>query len=66
MRKHIKHPRFSGGKPLETPANNGQHWEEVDDGELAMPEVQSVTQETVLEDGDDSDELEYGPPNTLG
>ncbi|KAF9553902.1 hypothetical protein CPC08DRAFT_822034 [Agrocybe pediades] len=65
LRKHIKQPRMSAGKALETPANNGRHWEEVSDGELAAPEVEPVLQNTVFGDDDDSNELEYAPPNTL-
>ncbi|KAF8196535.1 hypothetical protein BJ912DRAFT_900319 [Pholiota molesta] len=62
MRKHIKHPRNSGGKAFETPANRGNHWD-VSDGDIVIPDVQP---ETIVEDeGDDMDEVEYGPPNTL-
>ncbi|KDR67807.1 hypothetical protein GALMADRAFT_146820 [Galerina marginata CBS 339.88] len=63
MRKHIKHPRISG-KALETPANNGNHWD-VSDGDIVLPDTQPLLQETIAEDDDNSDELEYGPPNTL-
>jgi hypothetical protein len=63
MRKHIKQPRNSGGKAFETPANRGNHWD-VSDGDIVIPDVQP---ETIVEDeGDDMDEVEYGPPNTLG
>lgn len=63
MRKHIKHPRISG-KALETPTNNGNHWD-VSDGDIVL-ESQALQQETILEQEDDLDEVEYGPPNTLG
>ncbi|PPQ80204.1 hypothetical protein CVT25_003557 [Psilocybe cyanescens] len=62
MRKHIKHPRISG-KALETPTNNGNHWD-VSDGDIVL-ESQALQQETILEQEDDLDEVEYGPPNTL-
>ncbi|KAF9478354.1 hypothetical protein BDN70DRAFT_836229 [Pholiota conissans] len=62
MRKHIKQPRNSGGKAFETPVNNGNPWD-VSDGGIVIPEVQPET--TVEDEGDDKDEIEYGPPNTL-
>ncbi|KAF8907923.1 hypothetical protein CPB84DRAFT_1959466 [Gymnopilus junonius] len=64
LRKHIKHPRISGRSALETPMNNGNHWD-VSDGDIVLPDAQPVLEETIAEAGDDLDELEYGPPNTL-
>ena len=45
--------------------NNGNHWD-VSDGDIVLQDVQSTIQETTVEGGDDHDELEFGPPNTLG
>ncbi|PPQ71349.1 hypothetical protein CVT26_011986 [Gymnopilus dilepis] len=64
MRIHIKHRRTSGKPVLETPMNNGNHWD-VSDGDIVLQDVQPTIQETTVEGGDDLDELEYGPPNTL-
>ena len=61
MRKHLKQPRNSG-KKFETPVNNGKHWD-VSDGDIML--LDSVP-EPVVEAEDDLDEVEYGPPNTLG
>lgn len=62
LRTHIKVPRGSLGKNFETPMNNnGRHWD-VSDIEISVPE--SPTKVEVQED--DFDEVEYGPPNTLG
>lgn len=64
MRKHIKQPRNSVGKVFETPVNNGNHWD-TSDGDIVLAAAQQP--ETIVEDaGDDMDEVEYGPPNTLG
>lgn len=63
MRKHIKHPRMSG-KALETPMNTGNHWD-ISDGDIVL-EATPQLQEPILEQEDDQDEVEYGPPNTLG
>jgi hypothetical protein len=60
LRKHIKQPRNSG--KFETPANKGNHWD-ISDGEIEVLETQPEVEEDNL---DDLDELEYGPPNTLG
>ncbi|CAA7260777.1 unnamed protein product [Cyclocybe aegerita] len=62
MRKHIKHPRLSG-KNFQTPMNRGNHWEISDDEGIVL-DTQPM-QETIVEDEDDFDEVEYGPPNTL-
>ncbi|KAJ3501804.1 hypothetical protein NLJ89_g9176 [Agrocybe chaxingu] len=62
MRKHIKHPRLSG-KNFQTPMNKDNHWEISDDEGIVLDT--QPTQETIVEDEDDFDEVEYGPPNTL-
>lgn len=65
MRKHIKHPRISGTKNFQTPMNKGNHWD-ISEGDIVVPDAQTLLQETIAEDEDDFDEVEYGPPNTLG
>ncbi|KAH9484775.1 hypothetical protein JR316_0001677 [Psilocybe cubensis] len=62
MRKHIKQPRMSG-KALETPINTGNHWD-ISDGDIVL-EATAQLQETIPEQEDDFDDVEYGPPNTL-
>ncbi|KAG6840529.1 hypothetical protein C0991_006167 [Blastosporella zonata] len=58
-RKQDRVPRLSAGKVFETPINNGNHWD-VSDLNIVVPEadVHEVS-------GDDHDEIEYMPPNTL-
>lgn len=63
MRKHLKQPRNSG-KKFETPVNNGNHWD-VSDGDIVLLDTQAVP-DPIVEGEDDLDEVEYGPPNTLG
>ncbi len=63
LRKHPKHPRNSGAGRFETPVNSGRHWD-ASDGEIVLPEVVQET-DAVAEDND-TDEVEYGAPNTLG
>ena len=64
-RKHVKHPR-SATQNFETPMNQGNHWD-VSDGDLVLPaDMQPALHDTIAEDNDDFDEIEFMAPNTLG
>ena len=64
-RKHVKHPR-SVTQNFETPMNRGNHWD-ISDGDLVLPaDMQPALQDTVTENIDDFDEIEFMAPNTLG
>ena len=65
-RKHVKHPR-SATQNFETPMNRGgNHWD-ISDGDLVLPaDMQPTLQNTVTENDDDYDEIEFMAPNTLG
>ena len=63
-RKHVKHPRNTS-QNFETPMNRGNHWD-VSDGDLVLPaDMQPVLQDTITENDDDFDEIEFMAPNTL-
>ncbi|KAF9526855.1 hypothetical protein CPB83DRAFT_895707 [Crepidotus variabilis] len=64
LRTHLKHPRISNPKDFQTPMNKGNHWD-ISDGDIVVPDAETLLQEPIVEDEDDFDELEYGPPNTL-
>ena len=64
-RKHVKHPR-SATQNFETPMNQGNHWD-VSDGDIVLPaDMQPALQDTITENDDDFDEIEFMAPNTLG
>lgn len=64
-RKHVKHPR-SATQNFVTPMNQGNHWD-ISDGDLVLPaDMQPSLQDTVTENDDDFDEIEFMAPNTLG
>jgi hypothetical protein len=64
-RKHVKHPR-SATQNFETPMNRGSLWD-ISDGDLVLPaDMQPALQDTVTENDDDFDEIEFMAPNTLG
>lgn len=64
-RKHVKHPR-SVAQNFETPMNRGNHWD-ISDGDLVLPaDMQPALQDTITENVDDFDEIEFMAPNTLG
>jgi len=60
-RRHCRATKSS--VPLQTPANQGNHWD-ASDGDIVVPEMEQVLE--VEEEFDDSEEVEYMPPNTLG
>ena len=60
-RRHCRATKSS--VPLQTPANQGNHWD-ASDGDIVVPEMEQVLE--VEEEFDDSEEIEYMPPNTLG
>lgn len=60
-RKHSRVPKAS--VVFQTPANKGNHWD-VSDGDIVIPEMEQVLE--LEEKFDDSEEVEYLPPNTLG
>lgn len=60
-RRHSRAPKPSVA--FQTPANQGNHWD-VSDGEIVVPEMEQVLE--IEEEFDDSEEIEYMPPNTLG
>ncbi|KAF8802726.1 hypothetical protein BYT27DRAFT_7145861 [Phlegmacium glaucopus] len=72
MRKHVKHPRSAAAaaavtQNFETPMNRGNHWD-VSDGDivlLADMQAAAALQDTITENGDDLDEIEFMAPNTL-
>ncbi|KAJ3573158.1 hypothetical protein NP233_g2612 [Leucocoprinus birnbaumii] len=59
-RKHSRVPKAS--VVFQTPANKGNHWD-VSDGDIVIPEMEQVLE--LEEKFDDSEEVEYLPPNTL-
>ena len=64
-RKHVKHPR-NAIQNFQTPMNRGNHWD-VSDGDLVLPaDMQPALQDTITENDDDFDEIEFMAPNTLG
>ena len=65
LRKHPKHPRSSGAGRFETPVNSGRHWD-ASDGEIVLPEVVQQEADAAVVEDKDTDEVEYGAPNTLG
>ena len=64
-RKHVKHPR-SVTQNFETPMNRANHWD-ISDGDLVLPaDMQPALHDTITENDDDFDEIEFMAPNTLG
>ncbi|KAF5348144.1 hypothetical protein D9756_010788 [Leucocoprinus leucothites] len=59
-RRHSRAPKPSVA--FQTPANQGNHWD-VSDGDIVVPEMEQVLE--IEEEFDDSEEIEYMPPNTL-
>jgi hypothetical protein len=46
--------------------NRGNHWD-ISDGDLVLPaDMQTALQDTITENDDDFDEIEFMAPNTLG
>lgn len=63
LRKNPRTPRGSLGKGFETPINNSGNYWDVSDVSITTPDT---AEPEVKEEVDDFDEVEYGPPNTLG
>jgi hypothetical protein len=59
-RRHSRAPKANVS--LQTPINKGNHWD-VSDGDIVVPEMDQVLE--TEEELNDSDEIEYMPPNTL-
>ena len=64
-RTHVKHPS-SATQNFKTPMNRGNYWD-VSDGDLVLPaEMEPALHDTITENVDDFDEIEFMAPNTLG
>ncbi|KXN87697.1 hypothetical protein AN958_08266 [Leucoagaricus sp. SymC.cos] len=59
-RKHARVPKANAN--FQTPANQGNHWD-ISDGDIVVPEMEQVLE--IEEEFDDSEEIEYMPPNAL-
>jgi hypothetical protein len=62
LRRNSRAPRGSLGRAFETPINTGDHWNSVDDSISLQHDTEPIAEDVF----DDTEEVEYGPPNTLG
>lgn len=65
LRKHIRIPRGSLGKEIQTPPQRSDQWD-ISDVSIDLPEVVQAIPPVVENDDDDDDEIEYMAPNTFG